>query len=154
MLLEILLPEYRDIRLNDTEQAADDRRNPIKVSWPEYTAKFRSEHRHGYRRCIIDPERVHRLYIGYEQQVGFDLFEAPLVTLERTWVLVEVITLAKLRRIDKNRHDNTLGMITRQRDQAEMTVMQVAHSRHKCNMLVTVSPVDELLSQGFTGTDY
>ena len=154
MLLEILLPEYRDIRLNDTEQAADDRRNPVKVSRSEYTAKFRSDHRHGDRRCVIDSEWVHRLYIGYEQQVGIDLFEAPPVTLERTRVPVKIITLAKLRWIDKNRHDNTLGMLTRQRDQTEMTVMQIAHGRHKRNMLATVSPVDKLLSQGFTGTDF
>src|SRR5574340_504547 len=65
---------------------------------------------------------------------------------ESTRITGEILARPELERIDENAHDHALAMASRQANQREMPVMQVAHGRNEGDGGFAPQPVAQLLN--------
>ncbi len=101
----------------------------------------------GYERRVIDTEGIHGLRIGREQNVGAHLLQATGVALQGARIVLEVLVRTELCRVDVDRYDDTLCVLTRRLHKTDMPGVQVTHRRHERDMLTCVPPLGEQLRQ-------
>jgi hypothetical protein len=64
------------------------------------------------------------------------LFEAALITFQRSRVIVKIFTFAKLRRVHEYAYDNALCILAGEFDQGDMPGMKIPHRGHQGNVRV------------------
>ena len=121
------------------------------MSRPRRAAEIRRQSRYGYPGRVFGPERVDRLDVGREDQVGGGLLEAPLVEFQRARIRIEILARAELRRVDEDADDDALGMLTSPLDERDVPGMQVAHGRYERNMLAVATPLGDALGEFLSG---
>ena len=147
LLLIVFLAEDGHVGLHQSKQARDDTRHAVEMARTRCAAEILCQAGHRHNGRLFDSERIDSVVVRCEQYIGADFFQAPGVTFHRAWILVNVLFFAKLRWIDVHGHDHALGVFAREVNKAQVTVVQVAHRRHQCDMVVVMAPAFEQLLQ-------
>ena len=85
-----------------------------------------------------------------ENEIHTVLLTELRIMLQISRIACEILRRPKLHRIDKNAHNN-LVILSGCINQAHMSLMQVAHGRHKPNALSFLFPLLHLCSYFFYG---
>src|SRR5450830_1178882 len=134
-LLEVLLTEYRQVRLDHVEQLADHRRHAFEMPGTAGAAQAFGELRDADAGLARHAAGVHFLDTGGEQQVATGLEQFFLVGGEGSRVLVEVFVGAELQRVDEDARHHEVRSLRGLGYQGRVAAVQVAHGRHETDAL-------------------
>lgn len=128
-MLEILLAEHSDGRIDHVEQLANDREHAGKMPRTVRAAKLvglrRRLHQHALR------NRIDGVLVRSEQDVATGIGECPGILSERARIAIEVLSGAELQAVDEDAGDHGSAELAGAVDESKVAVMQVAHGRHE-----------------------
>ena len=128
-LLPVLLAEKCPVRLHLIEKLAHHCCHAIKVPGPVRAAEIRANPAHTDR--AGKPLRIHFLNCGSPQERNAFSLQHSRILGQLARISVEILALAKLRRIDKNGCGNVIAMLLCMAHQGQMPFVQSAHCRHQ-----------------------
>jgi len=127
-LLEILLPEHRDIGLKHAEQLRDHGQHPAEVARPGCSTQHAGALLRHHRDVRL-ATRVHFRGRRRKKQVHSCRFGELGIALQAARVAVQVLRRPELQRVDEDRHRDPVGHLPCPLHQREMAGVEVPHRR-------------------------
>ena len=129
-MLVVLLAEYCGVRHALGEKFGHHSGDAAEEMWPELI--LQSGKSGAFRN---DPGRetfgIHDIDRRRPNQIGIDAAQGRGVLVKAAWVACQILVRCKLRWINEDRHDDTIGMPPGETHEREVAVMQGAHGRNQ-----------------------
>ena len=151
-LLPILLTEISTGRTNDKEQATYHLAYTIEV-----TRTLGTLHHGTYRRELEVAGircRIHLLYRRSKHIVSTTSLEELAVSIECTWITLQVTLVIKLSRIQENGNYRNTVFLNTALNQRGMTLMKRAHSWHEADFLSLLATIEKFVLEVNNLIDY
>jgi hypothetical protein len=147
-LLEILLAEDRDVRIDDVEQLRDDGRDAFEMSGTKLAAQDVGNFRHFDARRAIRAVRIDLRDLRHEHEIAPRGLEHRRVLSRRARIVREILVGPELHRVHEDARDETLAVPLRGLDETDVPGMQVAHRRHEHDPFARGPPARDVFAHG------
>ena len=128
-LLPVLLPEHRDVRLDQVEELQDDGTYAMEESRARRAFELFGERR---RDDPVDlGRRIHFLLLRCEQDVDTQTLQCFEIGFERTRIAVEVLVRPELEPVDEDAGDHRVAVLARDAHELQVPIVQIAHRWHE-----------------------
>ena len=151
-LLPVFLTEISTVRMNDKEQATNYLAYTIEVARTLGTlhhGTYRRELEVAGIRC-----RIHLLYRRSKHIVSATSLKELAVSIECTWITLQVTLVIKLSRIQENGNYRNTVFLNTALYQRGMTLMKRTHSWHKADFLSLLATIEKFVLEVNNLIDY
>src|SRR5450631_1420633 len=132
-LLKILLPEKRDIRLHHVEQLGNNRCYTAKMPGPEAAAEWSRELPQFDE--SLEMRRIDFPFNRRKHNCDTSIATKFLIAQEISRIGAEILARPELSWIDKDTNDTDVTVLSARPDKRHVTIVQIAHGRHKSDAL-------------------